>query len=128
MFLQSDNTFNARGRLVQEPTVNISDSGNVVTSITLAQKTPFKNESGEYTTVFIEYLAVDTKTSKVATMLAEYNTKGSLITLEGYHDSYVKTLSNDKKDYRQINRISSFRSEEGKERTEQRRKENNESK
>ncbi len=124
MFLQSDNLFNARGRLVQNPTINISDSGNVVTSITLAQKTPFRNAEGEYTTVFLEYVAVDTKASKVATMLAEYNTKGTLITLEGYHDSFVKNLANNKKEYRQINRISSFRNEEGKERTQQRRNAN----
>lgn len=126
MFLQSDNMFNARGRLAKNPVVNISDSGNVVTTIILAQKTPFRNAEGEYKTVFIEYVAVDTKVSKVATMLAEYNTKGTLITIEGYHDSFVKELANDKKEYRQINRISAFRNEEGKERTEKRRKENGE--
>lgn len=123
MFLQSDNTFNARGRLVKNPVVNISDSGNVVTTITLAQKTPFRNEQGEYKTAFIEYVAIDTKASKIATMLAEYNTKGSLVTIEGYHDSYIKKLSSGNTEYRQTNRINAFRNEEGKEKTEQRRKE-----
>ena len=123
MFLQSDNLFNARGRLAKNPVVNISESGNVVTTITLAQKTPFKNENGEYKTVYIEYVAVDTKNSQVATLLAEYNTKGSLITLEGYHDSFVRKLENGGKEYRQINRIVAFRNEEGKEKTLQRRNE-----
>lgn len=123
LFLQSDNLFNARGRLTKNPTVNISDSGNVVTTVTLAQKTPFRNDNGEYKTVYVEYVAVDTKSSKIATMLAEYNTKGSLVTIEGYHDSFVKKLQNGTNDYRQINRIIAFRNEEGKERTEKRRSE-----
>ncbi|WP_186672934.1 single-stranded DNA-binding protein [Sporosarcina sp. BP05] len=118
MFLQSDNLFTARGRLAKNPVINISDSGNVVTTITLAQKTPFKTEKNEYKTVFIEYVAVDTKNSSTATRLAEFNTKGSLVTLEGYHDSFSK-----KGEYVQVNRISAFRNEEGKEKTEQRRNE-----
>lgn len=121
MFLQTDNLFTARGRLAKNPVVNISDSGNVVTTITLAQKTPFRNENGEHKTVYIEYVAVDTKNSKVATLLAEYTTKGSLITLEGYHDSFVRNLDNGNKEYRQINKIVVFRNEEGKEKTLQRR-------
>lgn len=123
MFLQTDNLFNARGRLAKNPVVNISDSGNVVTTITLAQKTPFRNEKGEHKTAYVEYVAVDTKNSKVATLLAEYNTKGSLITLEGYHDSFVRKLDNGAKEYCQINRIVAFRNEEGKEKTLQRRNE-----
>ena len=123
MFLQSDNLINARGRLAKNPVVNISDSGNVVTTITLAQKTPFKTEGGEYKTVYIEYVAVDSKSNNIATRLAEYNTKGSLVTLEGYHDSYSKKLENGNSDYRQINRITGFRNEEGKEKTLQRRNE-----
>lgn len=121
MFLQSDNLFNARGRLTKDPVVNISESGNVVTTITLAQKTPFRNENGEHKTVYVEYVAVDTKHSRIGTLLAEYNTKGSLVTLEGYHDSFVRNLENGKKEYRQINRIIAFRNEEGKEKTLQRR-------
>lgn len=123
MFLQSDNLFHARGRLAKNPVVNISDSGNVVTTIVLAQKTPFKTEEGEYKTVFIEYVAVDTKNNTIATRMAEYTTKGSLVTLEGYHDSFSKTLEKGGSDYRQVNRISAFRNEEGKEKTLQRRSE-----
>ena len=119
MFLQSDNLFNSRGRLAKNPVVNISDSGNVVTTITLAQKTPFKNEKGDYKTVFIDYVAVDTNSS-IATRLAEFNTKGSLVTLEGYHDSYCRKGSSE---YLQIKRITAFRNEEGKEKTLQRRNE-----
>lgn len=114
MFLQSDNLFNSRGRLTKNPVINISESGNVVTTITLAQKTPFRNGNGEYKTVYIDYVAVDTKSSSIATRLAEFNTKGSLVTLEGYLDSYNN---------RQINRITAFRNEEGKEKTLQRRNE-----
>lgn len=123
MFLNSDNLFIAKGRLVKNPIYNVSDNGNIVTTITLAQKVPFK-EGDEFKTVYIDYVAVDTKNNKIATRLAEYTTKGTLITVEGYHDSYSKK-KNDSVEYIQVNKIVSFRNEEGKAVTEQRRKEGN---
>ena len=45
MYLRTDNSFTARGRLVSAPNYNISKSGNVVTSIRLAQETPFKDKT-----------------------------------------------------------------------------------
>ncbi|MGO1581518.1 MAG: single-stranded DNA-binding protein [Mammaliicoccus vitulinus] len=122
MFLSTDNQFTSRGRLVKEAVINISENGNAIASITLAQKKPFKIE-GEFETVYINYTAIDTKTNDIATRLAKYTTKGSLISLVGYLDSYVKEDKEGKK-YISVNRISAFRTEESKEETEARRKEN----
>ena len=49
-----------------------------------------------------------------------FNTKGSLVTLEDYNDSYSKKLGGRSSEYHQIKRISAFRNEEGKEKTLQR--------
>lgn len=121
MFLSSDNQFTARGRLVKEAVVNISDNGNTVASITLAQKTPFR-VNGENEVVYVTYTAIDTKNYDIATRLAKYTTKGSLVSLVGYLDSYVNEDEKGNKEYIQVNRISSFRNEESKEKTEERRK------
>lgn len=118
MFLSTDNLFIARGRLARNPVTNISGNGNVVTTITIAQKIPFR-EGSEYKTVYVDYVAIDTKNNNIATRLAEFTTKGTLVTLEGYHDSYKKGNG----EFVQINRITSFRNEEGKEVTEKRREE-----
>lgn len=121
MFLQSDNQFTVRGRLVREANVNISDNGNAVSSITLAVDTPFRI-NGENETAYVTYTAIDTKNNDIATRLAKYTAKGSLITLIGYFDSYVKSNDEGENEYNQVNRISSFRNEESKEKTEERRK------
>lgn len=114
MFLQTDNQFIARGRIARDPFVNYSKNGNLVTTITLAQQTPFKNENNEYTTAFISYTAIDTQKNKIATRLAEYAVQGTPISLIGYHDSYSYMDDNGKEQYPQINRISQFRIEENK--------------
>lgn len=123
MYLRTDNSFTARGRLVSAPNYNISKSGNVVTSIRLAQETPFKDKEGNFKVAYIDYVATDTKHNNIATRLAEYTTKGSLVSLVGYHDSYSKEIDG-KTMYYQVNRIESFRNEEGKEVTEKRLNEN----
>ena len=120
MFLNTDNQFTVRGRLVREAVVNISENGNAVTNITLAQKSPFRT-NGEHETVFISYVAIDTKNNDIATRLAEYTAKGSLISLVGYFDSYVREDEKGQPQYIQTNRIQSFRSEETKEEVEARR-------
>lgn len=48
-------------------------------------------------------------------------TKGSLVGLIGYHDSYFKENSEGKKEYFEVKRISTFRNEESKEKTLERR-------
>lgn len=121
MFLSTDNQFTAQGRLVREGLVNITDNGNVICSITLAQKTPFRT-NGENEVAYITYTAIDTKNNDIASRLAKYTTKGSLVSLVGYFDSYVKENKNGENEYHQVNRISSFRNEETKEMTEKRRK------
>ncbi|PGU98939.1 single-stranded DNA-binding protein [Bacillus thuringiensis] len=121
MFMQSDNIFIAKGRLATNPVVNISGTGNVITTVKLAQKTPFRTDNNEFKTVLVEYVAIDTKNNKLGTRLAEYTTKGTLITLEGYHDSYSKENNSGSEEFYQVNRITAFRNEEGKEKTLQRR-------
>ena len=120
MFLVTDNQFTAQGRLVKQAIVNISENGNAVASITLAQKTPFRSK-GENETVYLTYTAIDTKGNDIGTRLAKYTAKGSLVTLIGYLDSYVKEDEKGSKEYIQVNRIQSFRNEESKEKTEERR-------
>lgn len=126
MFLSLDNHFTAKGRLTREPLANYSDKGNLVTSITIAQKTPFKDSNGESQTAYITYTAIDTGNNKIATNLADFATKGSPITLEGYMDSYSKVDSQTGEIiYTEIKRISSFRVEESKQETAKRREKNN---
>lgn len=111
MFLNSDNHFTARGRLVKDPYITISqETGNSLVSITIAQEHPVKkNESGEKEPVFISYIAIDTQSNKIASRLADYVVKGTLISLEGFHDSYVKTHSNGDREYIETKRILQFR-------------------
>lgn len=126
MFLSLDNHFTAKGRLTREPIANYSDKGNLVTSITIAQKTPFKDSNGESQIAYITYTAIDTGNNKIATNLADFATKGSPITLEGYMDSYSKVDSQTGEIiYTEIKRISSFRVEESKQETAKRREKNN---
>lgn len=126
MFLSLDNHFTAKGRLTREPLANYSDKGNLVTSITIAQKTPFKDSNGESQIAYITYTAIDTGNNKIATNLADFATKGSPITLEGYMDSYSKVDSQTGEIiYTEIKRISSFRVEESKQETTKRREKNN---
>lgn len=124
MFLHADNRFTARGRLVDNPFIAISqDTGNALVSITLAQSHPFKKKSdGTRETVFIRYTAIDTQKNKIASHLADYVVKGSLVSLEGFHDSYVKTHPNGDPEYIETKRILYFRNEEGKTKTDERRK------
>lgn len=120
-FLEVDNMFIAKGRLAKAPTINVSpETGNIVVGIVLAQKKRYKDEHGNYQTVFIDYMAHDTEKSKIATRLAEYLTKGSLVTLVGFHDAYQKNGK-----FLQVNKITDFRNEEGKKFTEIRRENQN---
>jgi|GEM_PF-1769069 len=119
-FLETDNYFIARGRLAKEPRINVNQTtGNIVVGITLAQNKRFKDEQGNPQTVFIDYMAHDTKNNTIASRLAEYTTKGALITLQGYHDSYKKG-----EEYIQVNKISDFRVEDSKEQIATKRKNN----
>lgn len=124
MFIPTDNQFTARGRLVETPQINISEkTSNAIVTITLAQDHPFKKkEDGTRETVFIKYTAIDTKNNKIATRLAEYVAKGTLVSLIGFHDSYYKINSEGKKEYFEMKRILAFRNEESKEKTLERRK------
>ena len=123
MYLHSDNRFTARGRLVKDPFIKISqETGNSLVSIILAQPHPFKKKSdGTREQVFITYTAIDTQNNKIASHLADYAVKGTLITLEGFHDSYVRTRSNGEREYIETKRILQFRNEEGKNKTDERR-------
>ncbi|MGG5373487.1 single-stranded DNA-binding protein [Enterococcus sp. AZ196] len=122
MFMTTDNHFTAKGRLTKEPEANYSDKGNLVTTITLAVETPFRDSNtGKNSIAFLNYTAIDMGENKLATRLAKYVTKGSLVTIEGYNDSYSKTVDG-KTHYAEVKRITFFRNEESKEVTETRRK------
>lgn len=128
MFMTTDNQFTAKGRLTREPEANYSDNGNLVTSITLAVETPFRDSATNKNAVaYVNYTAIDMGESKIATNLATMVTKGSLVSLVGYNDSYSKVVDGKTK-YTEVKRILSFRNEESRETTEKRKKANAERK
>lgn len=123
MFFTKENFFQVEGRLVNEPFVNISEKGNVVTSVRLALKTPFVVD-GEYQTSFVSFTAIDSENNRIASNLANFVTVGSPVYLEGYFDSYsnYNKENPEKIDYYNINRIIRFKSLENKEQSEERKK------
>jgi len=67
------------GRIVRDPEVRETESGNKVTNITLAVQRPYKNINGEYDTDFISCVLW----KGVAETTAEYCKKGDLIGIRG---------------------------------------------
>lgn len=67
------------GRIVRDPEVRETESGNKVTNITLAVQRPYKNINGEYDTDFISCVLW----KGVAETTAEYCKKGDLIGVRG---------------------------------------------
>lgn len=67
------------GRIVRDPEVKETESGNKVTHITLAVQRPYKNINGEYDTDFISCVLW----KGVAETTAEYCKKGDLIGIRG---------------------------------------------
>ena len=67
------------GRIVKDPEVRETESGNKVTNITLAVQRPYKNINGEYDTDFISCVLW----KGVAETTAEYCKKGDLVGIKG---------------------------------------------
>lgn len=67
------------GRLVKDPELRETESGNKVTNITLAVPRSYKNVNGEYDTDFISCVLW----KGVAENTAEYVKKGDLVGIKG---------------------------------------------
>ena len=67
------------GRLTRDITVNKSDKGSKVATITLAVPRSFKNMEGNYDTDFIDCVAFD----MIAENTKEYCSKGDIIGVKG---------------------------------------------
>lgn len=67
------------GRLVRDPELHESESGNKVTSITLAVPRNYKNMNGEYDTDFISCVLF----KGIAENAVEYCHKGDLLGVKG---------------------------------------------
>jgi len=67
------------GRLTKDPELRYSPSGVAVTNFTLAVDRKFKNAQGEKETDFIPCVAF----KQLAELIAEYQTKGKLVSVEG---------------------------------------------
>ena len=67
------------GRLVAEPTLRYTESGNAVTSFTLAVERPFASQNGEKKADFIDIVTW----RKLAEVCANHLSKGRLVAVEG---------------------------------------------
>ena len=82
------------GRLTRDISVNRSEKGVKVATISLAIPRSFKNSEGSYDTDFIDCIAFDT----VAENTSEYCSKGDIVGVKGRVQSRV-IESDDKKEY-----------------------------
>lgn len=67
------------GRLTKDPELKYLQNGTPVTRFTVAVQRNFKNQNGEYDADFINV----TVWRKLAELVAQYTSKGSLVALEG---------------------------------------------
>ncbi len=82
------------GRLTRNITINKSEKGNKVATISLAIPRSFKNSDGVYDTDFIDCVAFD----NIAENTGEYCSKGDIIGVKGRVQSRV-VEAEDKKEY-----------------------------
>lgn len=73
------------GRLTRDITVNKSENGIKVATITLAIPRSFKNSNGEYDTDFVDCVAFDS----IAENTKEYCSKGDIIGVKGRVQSRI---------------------------------------
>ena len=81
------------GRIVREPEVKKTDSGNAVSNITLAVPREFKNPKGEYDTDFINCVLW----KGVAESTASYCKKGDLVGVRGRIQTRNYEVNNEKR-------------------------------
>ena len=82
------------GRLTRDITVNKSDKGNKVATLSLAIPRSFKNSEGVYDTDFIDCVLFDS----IADNTSEYCKKGDIVGIKGRVQSRV-VEKEDKKEY-----------------------------
>lgn len=82
------------GRLTRDISVNQSEKGVKVATISLAIPRSFKNSEGSYDTDFIDCIAFDT----IAENTSEYCSKGDIVGVKGRVQSRV-VEKDDKKEY-----------------------------
>ena len=79
------------GRLTRDITVNKSDKGNKVATLSLAIPRSFKNSEGLYDTDFVDCVAFDS----IASNTSEYCKKGDIVGVKGRVQS--RTIENEGK-------------------------------
>ena len=84
------------GRLTRDITVNKSDNGVKVATISIAVPRSFKNVEGVYDTDFIDCVAFDS----IALNTSEYCNKGDIVGIKGRVQSHVI-----EKDYKNENKL-----------------------
>ncbi len=82
------------GRMTRNITVNKSDKGNRVATLTLAIPRSFKNSDGVYDTDFVDCVLFDS----IADNTAEYCSKGDIVGMKGRIQSRVID-KDDEKEY-----------------------------
>ena len=80
------------GRLTRDITVNKSDKGNKVATLSLAIPRSFKNSEGVYDTDFIDCVLFD----NIADNTSEYCKKGDIVGVKGRVQSRVVEKDNEK--------------------------------
>ena len=80
------------GRLTRDITVNKSDKGNKVATLSLAIPRSFKNSEGVYDTDFIDCVLFDS----IADNTSEYCKKGDIVGVKGRVQSRVVEKDNEK--------------------------------
>ncbi|GEL08022.1 single-stranded DNA-binding protein [Salisediminibacterium halotolerans] len=73
------NQFTFIGRLTRDPEIQTTKDGVSYTRFTVAVRRPFKNSKGQYDTDFIPMVSW----KRLAELVADYCTKGSLISVNG---------------------------------------------
>lgn len=86
------------GRLTRDITVNKSDNGTKIATISLAIPRSFKNSDGTYDTDFVDCTAFDA----VAENTSEYCTKGDIVGVKGRVQSRVIEKDDKKENVLQI--------------------------
>lgn len=87
------------GRIVKDPELKKTESGNKVTNITLAVPRSFKNSNGEYDSDFISCVLW----KGVAESAVEYCKKGDLVGIKGRIQSRVAEIDeNTKRQYIEV--------------------------
>lgn len=87
------------GRLVRDPELYVTESGNKVTNITLAVPRSYKNSNGEYETDFISCVLW----KGIAESASTYCHKGDLLGIKGRIQT--RTIENEEQEKRNITEV-----------------------